>query len=309
MKKFQKMKSQTPLDIIIDVAKIVKNDIGNMPCDKTEYPDISKMDDIEYAKNWIPDNLNIFLSHLVSSRLKQVSIGQIITQSARPRSMIASIPFGIGVDVDKSFATKWLVNHLHQFGFSISSDEVNLFKESAISSSRENCSKETQSEFMQWSADNADHNIQTLTGKGSFHGMGIISAITKPLECMAIIKRLKHNQLSGFSEFNIEILPFHGSSTNGLSKVKLKAFKKLLPGIIVLAPEMNLDLVWKTSWLFKKSNPNWSRFTQTATKTRDEFFKKSSIDFLPMIDLRVVFILLCNLSFVKPLVIRYLLHV
>ena len=48
--------------------------------------------------------------------------------------MIASIPFGIGVDIDKSFASKWLVNHLCKFGFSVSSDEVKLFKQSAINS-------------------------------------------------------------------------------------------------------------------------------------------------------------------------------
>ena len=29
--------------------------------------------------------------------------------------------------------------------------------------------------FAQWPADNVDHNIITLTGKGTLHGMGIIS--------------------------------------------------------------------------------------------------------------------------------------
>ena len=29
----------------------------------------------------------------------------------------------------------------------------------------------------QWVADNVDHDINTLTGKGTFHGMGIICAI------------------------------------------------------------------------------------------------------------------------------------
>jgi len=28
----------------------------------------------------------------------------------------------------------------------------------------------------QWVADNIDHNVRTLDGYGSFHGMGIISA-------------------------------------------------------------------------------------------------------------------------------------
>jgi hypothetical protein len=31
---------------------------------------------------------------------------------------------------------------------------------------------------VQYVADNADHNLCTLDGKGTFHGMGIIAAIT-----------------------------------------------------------------------------------------------------------------------------------
>jgi pantothenate kinase len=67
----------------------------------------------------------------------EVSIGQCIAQLSRPKSMIASIPFEIGVDIDKSFATKWLVDHLYRLGFSVSSDEVKLFKESAAAKKRD----------------------------------------------------------------------------------------------------------------------------------------------------------------------------
>ena len=33
----------------------------------------------------------------------------------------------------------------------------------------------------QWSADNVDHNIGTLDGKNTFHGMGMIAAVTPNL--------------------------------------------------------------------------------------------------------------------------------
>ena len=49
--------------------------------------------------------------------------------------MIAPIPFGIGVDLGKSFATRWFVDYLAKFGFSVFSADVKLFKESAIASS------------------------------------------------------------------------------------------------------------------------------------------------------------------------------
>ena len=101
--------------------------------DKITYPRIDRMDNIEFAKQWVPESLQLFLKHIIPSELKQVSIGQCISQSSRPRSMIASILFGVGVDIDKSFASKWFIDHMARLGFSISSEEVKLFKESATS--------------------------------------------------------------------------------------------------------------------------------------------------------------------------------
>ena len=43
----------------------------------------------------------------------------------------------------------------------------------------ENMDERNSSNFTQRVADNVDHNINTLTGKDTFHGMGIIS-VTQP---------------------------------------------------------------------------------------------------------------------------------
>ena len=40
--------------------------------------------------------------------------------------------------------------------------------------------KSYQRPFMQYVADNVDHNVRTLDGRGTFHGMGIISVSTFP---------------------------------------------------------------------------------------------------------------------------------
>ena len=86
--------------------------------------------------------------------------------------MIAPIPFGIEVELDLSFGSKWLVNQLVRFVFYIKADEVVRFKQSAIENS-ENDNDSPNISFRQWAADNVDHNITTLTGKGTFHGLGI----------------------------------------------------------------------------------------------------------------------------------------
>ncbi|XP_057294633.1 uncharacterized protein LOC130623163 [Hydractinia symbiolongicarpus] len=188
-----------------------------MAVDKCEYPTADEMGD--YQTKWVPESLQLFLSHLFPSKLKQISLAQCISQASRPRSMVAPIPFGIGVYVDKSFGTCWLVDHLAKVGFSMSSDE--------------------------WVADNVDHNIQTLIGKGTFHGMGITSiSSSKPKD--ETIKRLKHNETKDLSFPAVKILPYDGSSCNGLRELQFKPVKDRILGNI-LAPEMNLDLVWHAS--------------------------------------------------------------
>ena len=115
-----------------------------------------------------PGSLKLLLDYLINSELKRLSLGQCITQASSPRSIIAPIPFGMGVGLDKSFSSKWLIDHLSRFGYSITSDEVLRFKESAIESFETYQSENTMPVFTQWVADNGDHNIATLTGKEHF---------------------------------------------------------------------------------------------------------------------------------------------
>ena len=63
----KKKEEQTSNDIIVAAAKIIKNDIRELPCDKSNYLIIDKMDDLKYAKNWIPTSLLNFLKYLISS--------------------------------------------------------------------------------------------------------------------------------------------------------------------------------------------------------------------------------------------------
>ena len=127
--------------------------------------------------------------HIVPSKLKQSSIGHCILQAARPRSVITPTLFGLGVEVDHVFGSKWLNNELFRLGFSISYDEVTRYKQSVIQSkSLENLLSEYfPGTFTQWVADNVDHNVGTLDGQGTFHGMGII-AVSSPRDKTTRIK-------------------------------------------------------------------------------------------------------------------------
>ena len=66
------------------------------------------------------------------SDLRQNSIGQAIVQAAKPRSTIMSVPFGLAVELDHVFGSRWLLDELYQLGFSSSYTEVTRFKQSVM---------------------------------------------------------------------------------------------------------------------------------------------------------------------------------
>ena len=96
-------------------------------------------------------------------------------QASCPRTIICPVTFGLDVQVD--FGIKWLANHLQRLGLWISYDEVTWYKQSAVRSSTTESSNPDMEDkaFVQWVADNVDHNHVTLTSKGTCHEMFLIS--------------------------------------------------------------------------------------------------------------------------------------
>ena len=68
-----------------------------------------------------------------------------------------------------------------------------------------------------------DHNIRTLTGKETFHGMGIIAISFSKLK-YDVIKRLKYNSKVDLSASSVKITVYDASSFNG----SLKACEPLI---------------------------------------------------------------------------------
>jgi len=83
----------------------------------------------------------------------------------------------LGVQLYHHFASRFLINSLHHHGFCCSYQEVQRFEHNAAQSHGTDIPNLT-TEFVQYGADNVDHNICTLDGHGTFHGMGMIAAVT-----------------------------------------------------------------------------------------------------------------------------------
>ena len=129
--------------------------------------------------------------------VKVQSIGQSIIKSST-RTVLTSILFRLGVELDHAFGSKWFIDHLAKLSVSVTSDEVKLYRQSVLSSNSHlvDLSNYSNCSFAQWSADNVDHN-SNLGWKKMFHGMEVIVSVTpKNTDIRSqAIKKLQKKQL------------------------------------------------------------------------------------------------------------------
>ena len=241
-------------------------------------------------------HLQTLLKIIVVSELKQNSIGHCTVQSARPRSVITPTLFGLGVEMDHVFGSKWLINEMSRLVFSISYDEVTRFKQSVIQSE---CFENLITEyfpgtFTQWVADNVDHNVATLDGQGTFHGMGIIAVLTPKSNTPLITKsraiwRLQHiikvNEL--VKDKGVPLFQYTSLPEKALASVIYKPLLQLkVPH--TLPSEIYFNLLWHSGWIFCKAarpRPNCSGFMQHVFSDHQHSISKSEVLLLPIIDL------------------------
>ena len=166
--------------IVKTAAQLIQAQIREAEYDIASYPSSDEINNINCSRTQVPQLLQTFLRTIISSELKQASIGQCIVQEARPRSVIMPILFGLGVEIDHVFGSKWLITQLSRLGFSITYDEVARYKQSVIQGENSDnlLAEYLPGAFTQWVADNMDHNLATLDRQGTFHGMGIIAVST-----------------------------------------------------------------------------------------------------------------------------------
>ncbi|XP_065911780.1 uncharacterized protein [Dysidea avara] len=281
--------------IVSAAAKIIRAEIREINYDTTSYPTNEDVADVNKGREWIPLHLQTFLKIVIQSELKQNSIGHSIVQSARPRSVITPTLFGIGVEMDHVFGSRWLVNELSRLGFSITYDEVNRYKQSVIQSeSLDNLLAEyLPGAFTQWVADNVDRNVASLDGNGSLYGMGII-AVSTPKDNVPLItksrvisrqQRVKVNEL--VRDKGIPILQYVIPHKQGLASVLYKSIIELqVP--YTLPSELYSNLLWHSGWTFSNTTrlrANWSGFMQNAFSDCHVSSCKSEVLLLPIIDL------------------------
>ncbi len=178
--------------IIEPAEKLIKQEIKYVSKQKDTYPQIKDLT-IESALEYLPPCLNNLLTNLITQNRdrKIARFDQAIIQSCQPISLLASLQIGLGIHMHHMYQSKMLVDVLSNLGFSCSYQEVQCFERSASVAHQTDILNMSAEQVLQYSADNVDHNIRSLGGKGTFHGMGMIALVTPKSRVSRVIPRLK----------------------------------------------------------------------------------------------------------------------
>eukprot|EP00745_Piridium_sociabile_P023062 TRINITY_DN35931_c2_g2_i7.p1 TRINITY_DN35931_c2_g2~~TRINITY_DN35931_c2_g2_i7.p1 ORF type:complete len:567 (+),score=112.84 TRINITY_DN35931_c2_g2_i7:122-1822(+) len=154
--------------------------------------------------------------------------------------------------------------------------------------------------WIQFIGDNVDHQIRTLDGAGTFHGMGIIGAATPGTKQRKAVRRdvtVTPDKISAIGK-----VPIHYFNA---SAVDLSIAYEVLQDFAVDDKTRKLDLLWKVSWPLRSPRPGWSGMMQTVCN--GNYPGQSSFTFLPMIDMDPTNMscIYSTLQFVSSLASRY----
>jgi len=227
--------------------------------------------------------LTVLLTNMLFQKVECVkiaAIGQAIMQASRPRVFMAPLQLGLGIQLHHHYASRFLIDTLHKYGFCCSYNEVHQFEQNAALSYGTDIPN-LSSQFVQYVADDVDHNVRTLDGNNTFHGMGMIAAVTPEIKRTNQISRLKVLPADIAAVGRVPI-QFHRDESLGMAMAtydKLCHFRSN-------DPMANFDVLWKSSVMFGSPRPAWSGTMQLVHHRNHP--GKSSVMFLPMIDMNPV---------------------
>ena len=171
-------------------------------------------------------------------------------------------------------------------GFSASYTQVQRYEASAAAVLNTNLPDFFPGKILQFVADNVDHNVCSIDGFGTFHGMGIIACTSPGSDVKMPIpkKEIPLEEIVELGKISIKYV------THTSSVVTRSVFQNLQSEFDHLVNEFQtaneqFDLFSKIIWSLNTRRPSWSGFMQLYYKAEEEYPGKSGIAFMPMINL------------------------
>ncbi len=262
---------------------MIKSDIKtNVPSVTDQYPSSNSLE-LDSALSFVPETLRTLLNGLFVGKetsRKVAGIGQAIVQAARPHAVVAPLQLGLAVQAHHMYRSQFLVDTLHGMGFASSYKEVLRFEKNAADSVASDMLADDIDVLdmaLIFAGDNVDHNILTIDGKGTFHGMGIIAAITPGRKKDRIIPRRQITNLNFSVQSKIPVIEYRFAK-----HVRQTIVFNDLPALI--SCDRTVDVLWELSLNFKQQTPGWQGMMHIIHQGL-EHPGQSSVVFLPMIDL------------------------
>ena len=266
--------------IISTAAKLLKSDIKScIPSVTYQYPSAQTLK-LDTALDYLPISLRSMLAELFVGTDKDekiAAIGQTIIQAVRPRAVVAPLQIGLATQLHHLYKSRFLIDTLSVMGFSSSYGEVQRFLKNAADTVAPELLGGGSFGTVLFAADNVDHNILTLDGKGTFHGMGIVAATTPGQVTTHVVQRRKVSDLIVKEMSRIDIIDYR-FSTFARRNIMFQELQECHCSAPVI------DIFWELAFCFDCDTPNWQGM-MNIIHSGTEHPGKSSVTFLPMIDM------------------------
>ena len=270
--------------IIEAACKLIKSDIKSVAQNSDNYPEATEMSSLDNVIAFLPTSLKLMLEKLFSgkdTRKKVGSIGQAIMQAVRPRALMAPLQLGLAIQLHHHFGSRFLIDILYELGFGSSYSEVQRFECSAAVTRGTAIGDLTADDFVQYMADNVDHNSGTIDGHNTFHGMGMIATVTPARKLSTSVPRAKvsFEEIQAAGRVNIVEAPTPRPCIG-----PQLIFKEVVPSIDYATPEIDaMEALYDMSLCFANKRPSWSGTMQMVHEGPHP--GPSTVLFLPMINL------------------------
>ena len=271
------------IQLIEAAARLLHSEIKeNVESSKDTFPTQEDLN-LEKSLSYIPQLLKLLLSKLFvgkkSNKLetKIAAIGQALIQAVRPRAVMAPLQLGLAVHMHHHFRSRYLLESLHNMGFSSSYNEAIQFERcaSVVVSENELDGKLNEDSILKFSADNVDHNICTIDGRNTFHGMGMIAIIVNGSFSSKPVPRIKVADKDILEKSHVSVL-FYSDKRSLLQTITFNPLK------FDTSEQSFVDILWKSSYYFKNPMPFWSGSMQIIhEKQTISTYNKDTITFLP----------------------------
>ena len=291
-------------------ARLMRSDIKSQDSTVTnQYPSSDDLK-LDSSLSFIPTSLQTTLGTLFvgkDTRRKVAAVGLAIIQAVRPRAVTAPLQIGLAVQIQHPVASELNdpICHSNECQIGSFSSEATIcivrrslwilfIKWDSVHRTRKwsdlkKCSADCVEPdvlggdvdlldmSVLFAADNVDHNIITIDGKGTSHGMCVIAAVTPGKQTNHLIPRRQISKLKTENKTKIPILEYRFAK-HACHEVVIED----LPGF--LDSDNRIDILWEVSLGFKEATPHWQGMMHILHQG-SQHPGQSSVKFLSMINL------------------------